>query len=56
MKTKTLNIKDKTGLTSSPQPSPHKNPNEYNGEVLGNQIDTTKNTNNKKVYIGGYVC
>ena len=34
----------------------HKNPNEYNGEILDNQLDTPKNTNNKKVYIESYGC
>ena len=34
----------------------HKNPNEYNGETLDNQVITPKNTNNKQVYIEGYVC
>lgn len=34
----------------------HKNPNEYNGEILDNQLDTPKNTYNKKVYIESYVC
>jgi len=34
----------------------HKNPNEYNGEVIDNQLDKPKNNNNKKVYLGGYVC
>ena len=60
-KVKILNTKGKgkgetNGLISSPQFSPHKNPNEYNGEVLGNQVDTPKNTNNKQVYIESYVC
>ena len=55
-KVKILNTKGKgkgetNGLISSPQVSPHKNPNEYNGEVLGNQKDTTKNSNSKQVYI-----
>jgi tRNA-2-methylthio-N6-dimethylallyladenosine synthase len=36
--------------------SPHKNPNEYNGEPLVNQIDTTKNPNSKQVYIESYGC
>ena len=34
----------------------HKNPNEYNGEVLDNQLVTPKNTNNKKVFIESYGC
>lgn len=34
----------------------HKNPNEYNGEILDNQLDTPKNTYNKKVFIESYVC
>ena len=60
-KVKILNTKGKgkgetNGLISSPQFSPHKNPNEYNGEVLGNQVDTPKNTNNKQVYIESYGC
>ena len=34
----------------------HKNPNEYNGEVLGNQVNTPKNTSTKSVYIESYGC
>jgi len=34
----------------------HKNPNEYNGEVIGDQEITSKNTHNKKVYIESYGC
>ena len=49
-------ISDTNDLLVSPQVSPHKNPNEYNGEVLGNQVDTPKNTNNKQVYIESYGC
>ena len=34
----------------------HKNPNKYNGEVFGNQVDTPKNTSKKSVYIETYGC
>lgn len=49
-------ISDANDLLVSPQVSPHKNPNEYNGEVLGNQQYTTKNSNSKQVYIVYYGC
>ena len=49
LNTKELNIKEKQGKSIFSHLSPHKNPNEYNGEVLGNQVDTPKNTNNKQV-------
>ena len=47
MKTNTVSIKESRGLSSSPQPSPHKNPNKYKGEVLANQGVTSKKTHNK---------
>jgi tRNA-2-methylthio-N6-dimethylallyladenosine synthase len=62
---KKYKILNNTGLTNTQitenesytQSYTHKNPNEYNGEVLGNQIDTTKNTNNKQVlYLESYGC
>ena len=56
MKTKKVHIKDKTGLTSSPHFSPHKNPNEYNGEYLDNQSIMYKNSKNRQVYIESYGC
>ena len=56
MKTKTVSIKESRGLSSSPQPSPHKNPNQFNGEVLTNQEVTPKKTHNKRVYIESYGC
>ena len=56
MNTKELNIKEKQGKSISSHLFPHKNPNEYNGEVLGNQQDTTKNSNSKQVYIESYGC
>jgi tRNA-2-methylthio-N6-dimethylallyladenosine synthase len=60
-KVKILNTKGKgkgetNGLMSYPQVYPHKNPNEYNCEVLTSQVDTPKNTNNKQVYIESYGC
>jgi len=56
LKTNTVSIKENRGLSNSPQPSPHKNPNQYNGEVLANQEVTSKNTHNKRVYIESYGC
>ena len=44
-----LPIKDKTSYT-------HKNPDQYNGEILDNQSVKLKNTHNKKVYIESYGC
>ena len=44
-----LPIKDKTNYT-------HKNPDQYNGEVLISQGVTPKKTHNKRVYIECYVC
>jgi hypothetical protein len=44
-----LPIKDKTSYT-------HKNPDQYNGEILDNQSVKLKNTNNKRVYIESCVC
>ena len=57
-KLKTKSLVNPKALTSSSytQSYTHKNPNEYNGEVLDNQLDTPKNTNNKKVYIESYGC
>lgn len=49
-------ISDANDLLVSPQVSPHKNPNEYNGEPLVNQQDTKKNSNSKQVYIESYGC
>ena len=46
-------ITDKTSYTQS---YTHKNPNEYNGEVLGNESFKPKNTQNKQVYIESYGC
>lgn len=34
----------------------HKNPNEYNGETLDNQVITSKNISKKLLYLEGYVC
>lgn len=56
LNTKELNIMEKQGNSISSQLSPHKNPNEYNGETLVNQEDTKKNSNSKQVYIEGYDC
>ena len=44
-------ISDANDLLVSPQVSPHKNPNQYNGEPIVYQQDTTKNSNTKQVYI-----
>tara|TARA_B110000116_G_scaffold93871_1_gene81875 strand:- start:2369 stop:3937 length:1569 start_codon:yes stop_codon:yes gene_type:complete len=52
LKTKTVSIKENRGLSSSPD----KNPNQYNGQVLVNNVVTSKNTHNKKVYIESYGC
>ena len=35
----------------SPHVSPHKDPNQYNGEVVDNQSDSTIKPNGKKVYL-----
>ena len=56
MKTRSVSIKENRGLSNSPQPSPHKNPTEYNGEVLANQVVKPKNIHNKRVYIESYGC
>ena len=57
MKTKSVSIKENRGLSNyPPQPSPHKNPDQYNGEVLTSQGFTPKNTHNKRVYIESYGC
>ena len=56
LKTKGLTEIPITDKTSYTQSYTHKNPNQYNGEVLANQEVTPKNTHNKRVYIGGYVC
>ena len=44
LKTKTVSIKVKKGLSDSPD----ENPNQYNGQVLVNDVVTSKNTHNKK--------
>ena len=41
---------------SSPQGSPHRDPNQYNGEVLDSQKVNPNSTKNKTVYIESYVC
>ena len=56
LKTKEVNIIEKKEKRVSSQLSPHKNPNQYNGETLVNQKDTTKNSNSKQVYIESYGC
>jgi tRNA-2-methylthio-N6-dimethylallyladenosine synthase len=57
LKTKSVSIKENRGLSNyPPQPSPHKNPDQYNGEVLTSQGFTPKNTHNKRVYIESYGC
>ena len=56
LKNKTVSIKEKRGLSSSPHHFHHKNPNQYNGEFIGNQVFEGKNTYNKKVYIESYGC
>ena len=47
LKTKTVGIKENRGLSSSPD----KNPNQYNGQVLVNDVVTSEKTHNKKVFI-----
>ena len=49
-------ISDANDLLVSPQFSPHKNPNQYNGEPIVNQQVTKKNSNSKQVYIESYGC
>ena len=49
-------IRDANDLLVSPQFSPHKNPNQYNGEPIVNQQVTKKNSNSKQVYIESYGC
>jgi tRNA-2-methylthio-N6-dimethylallyladenosine synthase len=57
LKTKSVSIKENRGLSNyPPQPSTHKNPDQYNGEVLTSQGFTPKNTHNKRVYIESYGC
>ena len=56
MKNKGLNTNDILENVSSPHISPHKNPNQYNGEVIDNQLVTSKNTNTKKLFIESYGC
>ena len=56
MNTKELNIKGNQEKSTSSHLSPHKNPNQYNGEPIVNQQDTTKNSNSKQVYIESYGC
>ena len=56
LKTKTVSIKEKKGLSSSPHFSPPKDPHQYEGEVLGNQNITSNKTHKKQVYIESYVC
>jgi len=53
-KLKNKPLPDSRGLTSTSYP--HKNPNQYNGEVLGNQTNTLKKNDSKKVYIESYGC
>lgn len=43
-------------LSFYPQSSPHKNPNEYNGEVIEFQELTQNFTSKRKVYIESYGC
>tara|TARA_B100000767_G_C19777663_1_gene543687 strand:- start:3306 stop:4844 length:1539 start_codon:yes stop_codon:yes gene_type:complete len=42
--------------TSYTQGYTQNNPNQYNGEILDNQVVNGKNTHNKKVYIESYGC
>ena len=53
-KLKNKPLPDSRGLTSTSYT--HKNPNQYNGEVIANQVVASKNTHNKKVYIESYGC
>ena len=43
-------------MSVSPQSSLHKNPNQYNGEVIVNQEVTIENTHKKRVYMESYGC
>ena len=43
-------------VKDSPLNSPHKNPNQFNGQVLDIQDVDSKNTGNKKLYIESYGC
>jgi|FLOH01.1.fsa_nt_gi tRNA-2-methylthio-N6-dimethylallyladenosine synthase len=42
--------------TSYTQSYTHKNPNQFNGQILDNEVDTNINTHNKKVFIESYGC
>jgi hypothetical protein len=56
LKTKGLTEIPITDKTSYTQSYTHKNPDQYNGEVLISQGVTPKKTHNKRVYIECYVC
>lgn len=43
-------------VKDSPLNSPHKNPNQFNGQVLDIQDIDSKNIGNKKLYIESYGC
>ena len=43
-------------VKDSPLNSPHKNPNQFNGQVLDIQDVDSKNTGSKKLYIESYGC
>ena len=43
-------------VKDSPLNSPHKNPNQYNGQVLDIQDVDSKNIGNKKLYIESLGC
>ena len=47
MKTKTVSIKENRGLSDSP----HKNQDQFNGEVHANHEVKIKNTDTKRVYL-----
>ena len=40
----------------SPHDSPHKDPHQYNGEVIDNQQDRIIKSNGKKIYVESYGC
>ena len=51
-----LSVLENLQNEGSHQSSPHRNPNEYNGETIDNQLVIPNNPSNRKVYIEGYVC
>jgi hypothetical protein len=56
LNTKDLNIEERVKNENSSHNSPHRNPNEYNGETIDNQLVKSKKSSNKKVLIEVYDC